>query len=143
MPTAPSVSPKFVASLAAMIDHAVAQCSHAVNGGRPSWFRGQQTSWSGEVLDVDAIATAFDRSAVGESYSEAIAGGGTVGAAASSKLQSDYLAMMERSFRLRHLSPIRSSLHAATRRLGHSDAARGVIARVGKYAQDLLLDGSA
>jgi hypothetical protein len=143
MPSVPSVSPRFVASLSAMIDHAVAQCSHAVNGGRPAWFRGQQSTWSGEVLDVDAIASAFDRSSIGEAYSEAVAGGGTVGAAASSKMQSDYLAMMERSFRMRHLSPVRSALHAATRRLGHSDTNRGVIARVGKYAQDLLLDGSA
>ena len=95
------------------------------------------------VLDSESIGTALSRDSVGDQYGSALFNGGSSGDAASLKLQSDYLAVYERSFRARHLTPVRANLHAAARRKAHGVATNGMFARVATYAQDLILAGGA
>lgn len=113
-----------------------------LNEGQRPW----QTppDWSGDPLDVEGMADGFDRSEAGEVYGEALQSEeGSAGDAASMKLQSDYLATRERAYRLRHATPIRCALMAASRRAGHGDAGAGVFARVESFAQDLIVAGAS
>lgn len=136
------MDPIFSGLIDQLIDNAQTNGDAERNQELMAWFLSDLSLWSGDVLDVDAISDAFDREDVGVLYSEAIADDGTVGEAGSTKLQSDYLAMAERAFRIRHMSPIRARAQASARRTAHGDAA-GCIARVRAYAQTLLDAGAA
>lgn len=143
-----SLDTTFDSNIDALIDYADASSVGEQNQDLGAWYLGDLDLWSGDTLDVDAINKAFSREAVGDAYGtiftadDGTAGEGTVGEAASCVLQSDYLAVIERAFRMRHASPIRSRAQAAARRIGHSHDA-GCIARVRSYAQDLITAGES
>jgi hypothetical protein len=109
----------------------------AAGAGTPGWWLPPASAWSGDVLDVPGMAAAFDRSAVGADYAEALTTDGTAATAASLRVQNDYVAALERAFRARHRGPVRDAAHAAARHRGHG-AARGVYDAALAYAKDLL-----
>ena len=134
----------FLANMLAAIAAAANAAGAATNSLLREWFLGDTRIWSGDPLDIDAIANAFARATSGDSYAAAMTSStGAVGDAMAAKMQSDYLAAMERAFRMRHASPIRCVMHAASRRLGHGNAADGPIARVQTLAQDMLVAAAA
>lgn len=138
-----TLDPVFVQLMTAMLNDAIKASVSGRNQGLSVWFLGDTSLWSGDPLDIASIAAAFSRAKVGTSYSDTLTSeDGTVGDAASCTLQSDYLAMVERAFRMRHSSPIRSEAHATARKLGHS-AIGGCIDRVKEYAQSLINAGEA
>lgn len=135
------LDPAFVNAMSALLENARAAAAAATGDESPAWFLGDLDAWSGDALQVAAVGAAFARDGVGSAYSAALANGGTAGAAAGAKVQSDYLALAERAFRMRHASPVRCRLQAAGRRLAHADEEAGVIARVVACAQDFLNAG--
>jgi hypothetical protein len=99
------------------------------------------SDWVGDPFDIpQQHLPSFDRSKINNNYCEIHSSGskaGTVGEAASLKIQLDYLSVMERAFRSRHASSVRGQMHSAARHAGHGHS-RGVFGRVRGYAQDLL-----
>lgn len=109
------------------------------------WQIGPLTAWDGNVLNVPGITPKYDRAEIGNNYSQCLADPVNPGTTADTQaltLQSDWLAMQERAFRLRHATSVRTAIHAAGRRLGHADD-RGVI-RTGvlKYVEDIIKRGA-
>lgn len=79
-------------------------------------------SWDGDTLDIDNMAEAFSRLDLEEQFREAIANPadpGVVGDLPAILVQGDFLAQLERAYRARHMSSIRSKTHAAARHRGH------------------------
>ncbi len=138
-----SVDENFQANIAAMIAAGSAVAAATTNAALRAWMLGDLALWAGDPLDLADIINAFDRTEAGLQYGEALVSPlGATGDAASAKFQSDNLAVQERAFRLRHATGVRCALHAASRRAGHGNEL-GAPARVGIYAQDLLVAGGA
>lgn len=111
-----------------------------------SWFMPDPNGslYDGNPRSLEAIKYAFDRTALGLNYLQALLDvKGAGGDAMSDKVQSDYLAALERAYRLRHMGFPRTALHAAARRSGHAATVGGVFDRVTQYASDLLVAGAA
>lgn len=110
---------------------------------RRVWFVGDLDLWDGRVTDPTLIGGAFDRTTISDEYVAALEEeGGTVGELSATKMQCDYVASMERAFRLRFTNSVRAKFHAAARRKGHS-AEKGVLARTMTFAQELIAAGTA
>lgn len=79
-----------------------------------------------DVFDIGGMNAAFDRAKIADNHAEVIGdveAPGTAGDVISLKLQSDYVAAVERAFRARHATAVRCMAHAAGRRDGHGHAA--------------------
>ena len=139
MPIA-SLDAKFLSIISNLQLHASSVASASLNVTLRSWCLPAGIT---DPLLISTMKAAFSREAVGVQYGNVLnSPNGSTGDAASLTLQSDYIAAFERSFRLRHASPIRCRMHAAARRTGHGVAANGVFSRVASYAQDLILAGA-
>ena len=96
--------------------------AYAIGGsaGRP-WM--VPTTLTTGVFDIKSMSTPFERSGPNQVYEAEMDknADSAVGVCMGSKVQIDYLGMMERSFRSRHASPIRCYTHAASRRKAHGD----------------------
>lgn len=113
------------------------------SGDGREWQLGDLNGWSGDVTDIPGMARPFDRSEIGQNFADVYqpAEPGTVGDAATLRLQNDYLAAMERAFRTRHASSVRCTIMAAGRRNGHQSGQGPLLDGVIRYAQDLLTAG--
>ena len=137
------IDPVFLSNLVLLQQDGLEIAAATTNGGVRSWMLGDLSLWAGSPLAIDTIGAVFDREALGETFADAMADDeGSLGDMGSALLQSDHLAVQERAFRLRHASPVRCRLHAASRRLGHSQNG-GVLSRVAAYAQDILVAGNS
>ena len=98
-----------------------------------------------QLTDIAALHTpAFDRSEINANYDEVLASGadpGTVGDAASLKLQVDFNAAEERAFRLRHATSLRCIIVAHGRLDGHGHQG-GIYAAAENMAADLIAAGA-
>lgn len=138
-----SLDPTFVTNVETLRVHSGVIASALTNSVLREWYLGGP-GWSGDPLDIEGIRLAFARDGAGLIYGVSLASpDGSGGDAASAKLQSDYLACLERAFRLRHATPVRCAMHAAARRLGHGTAGVGVFGRIAAYAQDLIVSGAS
>jgi hypothetical protein len=75
--------------------------------------------WSGNPMDIQGMNLAFDRSALNSIYLSVLSSTsplGRTGEAGLLKIQIDYVAAVERSFRTSQASSIRCKIHAAARR---------------------------
>lgn len=132
----------FLINTAALKANATGTAAALLNQALRGWF--VPAGWSGDPLDIDGMAAAFNRGGAGAIYTDALySSNGSSGDAASAKLQSDYLAVRERAYRARHFTRVRSALMAAARRAGQGHVGAGVFARVESYAQDLLVSGAS
>lgn len=97
-----------------------------LTGEQTVWTRPELNGWSGDLTDIDDMSKPFSRDIANQQFVDAIAdpdNPGTTGDLASATVQVDYLAVMERAFRIRHgTTHIRAILHSAARRRGHGDA---------------------
>ena len=100
-------------------------------------------SWSGNPLELDTLADAFDRDEVNDEYVTCLTSvpPGTTGDVSSLRMQVDYVAGAERAYRTRHCSSIRAAMHAAARRQGHGQDG-GVYTVIGRQAQSLIDRGA-
>jgi len=98
---------------------------------------------SGPAKSFDKPAEAFNRDEIGNNYATAVASAGskaTAGDVTGLKLQSDWMAALERAYRARHASVPRLLVMSAGRRKGHGHAA-GPIAAVARYALTVIAAG--
>lgn len=110
----------FVSSINDMATAALSIANAAKTAGQRRWSR--PSGWNGDLNNLDAISTAFNRQQNNQDFINAIKDAkqpGTVGDLEVSQIQIDYLAAQERAFRARHCSRLRRSLHAAARKYGH------------------------
>ncbi len=102
----------------------VADANHkaAKMEGQRMWAAPELKGWSGDLFDLEGMAKAFDRKEMHEDYLNAIKDAespGVTGDLAAAQLQGDWLASLERAYRRRHASAVRSRMHAAGRLYGH------------------------
>jgi hypothetical protein len=122
MPVVEQLDDKFVAHLGALFDVNEANAAAACSGAPSAWYYPPLDEWTGDPRDIKGMNAAFDRTAINELYEEVVGDPlrqGRQGEAVVLKLQLDYIAALERSFRTRHASSVRSKIHAAARRKGH------------------------
>lgn len=109
--------------------------------------------WTGSPFDITGetggsitgMSTPFYRRDSDRNYIQAVqtsqqTDGGRVADRMTAKMQIDYLATMERAFRLRHATSTRCALHAASRRSGQG-ASTGVFNTVMDYIKSVLHQG--
>lgn len=74
-----------------------------------------------DPTNSEEITAAFDRNQISENYQQCLEpNSGTAGDAIALKLQGDYVACLERSYRASVASPVRCIGHSLARRAGHS-----------------------
>ena len=88
------------------------------------WMRPDKgdSAWLGDPSDFTEVATAFSPEATETAFAEGIADPkkpSSAGDAALASMQVDYLSILERSWRSRHMSRTRLFLHTAGRKKGH------------------------
>lgn len=85
------------------------------------WCKPDLQGWSGDPFDLDGMSEAFKRDANHEDFLNALKSDdpGAIGDLAVSQLQGDWLAALERAYRRRYASSVRSRMHAAGRLFGH------------------------
>lgn len=106
---------------------------------QPQWQMPPMRDWDGNVLDITKMHKPFARDELNEQYKDALHDDtATTADCMGTKVQLDYMAMMERAFRLRHTTLIRSVMHAAGRIKAHGDDAGVHTGGVLQYVQDLL-----
>src|SRR5262245_1755874 len=137
------VDPNFESQLRHLAESAKADAEAVKAGGQPKWDMPLLYEWSGELTGWEGRAQPFDRSKANQWFVDAVADNnksGTVGDLAVTTTQIDYLACMERAFRMRHAMPRNRCLaHAAARRGGHGDPDFGVFAVCGiEYVRRLV-----
>jgi len=100
--------------------------------------------WLRDLLDTTSIGAAFVRTENNADYVEAVSATprGVLSDTIVSKAQVDYLASMERSFRLRHLSQVRAAFHAAGRRRGHGHTNGLFVKILPEYLERVIQAGS-
>jgi hypothetical protein len=142
--------PNYSAVRQASIDTACGSCTGSLetNDGEPyvvdpySFAEGGafQIIAHADVLAIPHLHLSFDREALNEQYRDLHKEDNkstTTGGAAVLKQQIDYTAAAERAYRLRHATPIRSTLHHSIRREAHGHEV-GVFQRVLMWVQDNL-----
>ena len=75
--------------------------------------------WDGDPTDLESLGDAFSRDDANQAYAEALQNDGTMADAMASQTAAAYLGMMERAFRMRHLSQSRALAHATAVRKAH------------------------
>lgn len=90
------------------------------DGAGRVWMNGAfgSNGWNGDVTDLTAMRKAFDRSEVIDTMNEVMQkeNPGTTADKIAMKFQSDYLASLDRAYRTRHASAVRSEIFSASRR---------------------------
>ena len=138
-----NIDKNFALRLAELRKLATSQADSVTGDGTLGW--NVPAGWSGDPLDIAGATKPFDRADVGANYASLVADAaapGTAGSAIGVKLQSDYLAMLERAARTRYLSPVRRAIMAAARRAGHGTV-DGVLSRVEAEAYGAIALGDS
>jgi len=108
------------------------------------WMMPPAGLWAGDPLNITDIGNAFDRGLLNEAYMQQYQiPNGSTGAVQGIAVQISYLSVMERSFRARHMTPVRAIAHAASRRLAQGEAGGIHTGAIYTYVQDLLNSGDA
>ena len=108
---------------------------------QPKQFPLDKNGWNGDVLDPEPMSKPFDRKEHNEDVTKAVTNPdtpGVVGDLAVSTVQGDFLAALERSFRLHHATGVRLRAHATARNYGHGHDAGVLIRGMQTYVTDFL-----
>lgn len=124
--------PQFQAHINALCAASASQFAATTLTGQRQWqlpptcvtdaIRGS-SCWDGDPWSWVYMMNVWTRDEMNANYMSVINKKGRSGEAMVIKLQMDYLATMERAFRTRHSSSVRSRIHAAARRNGHGSSA--------------------
>ena len=141
--TKAQIDPNFQKQVQKLVQDAARRAA-AIEGAPPAAMVPED--WDGDVRNIVGLGEPFDRQDLNQQYADAhqdAAAPGTVGDVVAIKLQIDYLAMMERSFRIRHSSPIRDICHMFARHKGHGNG-KGVFQnQVLGHVQDAIAAGAS
>jgi hypothetical protein len=109
------VDPNFEKQLRQLKEDSKANGDAVQQNEQVGWFR--PDGWNGDVFDYDGMHEPFDRKKANADFVAAISNPdapGTSGDLIATTTQIDYLACLERAFRVRHAMPVpRLLLHAA------------------------------
>lgn len=115
------IDPVFEKRLRDIQQAAAAEHDQRSVGGQVLWDR--PTGWAGVLTDFQAMHTAFARDKANADYLEATKDPkhpGTTGDIAATTTMIDYLATLERAFKVRHtLRRPRAMAHTLARKYGH------------------------
>jgi len=123
-----AVRENFLQHLQQLVDYQQARYEASVQGNGSDFYAPPASDWSGDLHDQEGLAKAFDRTPQYEDFQYAATASGVQGDFELTILQGDWIAMLERAYRSRHRTAIRSRLHAAARHRGHAHPA-GVLPR--------------
>lgn len=90
--------------------------------GQPDWYMPERSVWDGDLFDIEGMAAPFDRQEHYDDFKEVCKDAldpGTVGDLIAIQLQGDWLACLERAFRLRHKSHCRAMIQTSARLMCH------------------------
>lgn len=123
---------------------AAAEGSAFVNAAPGVWARPK--NWSGSLNDWEGLDAVFATPQADEGAALAVSdpnAPGTVGDMIAAATMSEYLSVMERAFRARHTSRIRSLMHAAGRKIGQGNPG-GTFIKLGlEYVRGLVAGSRA
>jgi len=114
-----SLRSSFISQIQALSDHQIRRYMAALNSGTFNYFRPPTSDWSGDLFDLVGIAEAFKRLEQEQDFQSTASSGGVQGDYILTTLQGDFLAVLERAFRARHQTSVRTRIHAAARYRGH------------------------
>lgn len=135
-----------LAKLAGIMEKALRNTGHAeffvppFTGELPPSFGGAGTPWEGDTLDIDRI-NAFNRQELEAQFRLAVADpaeAGVVGDLIAILVQGDFLGQLERAYRARHMTSVRSKVHAAARQRGHGNVNGPLLLGMTNYIKQLL-----
>lgn len=108
--------------------------------GAPRWFR--PSGWDGNLFDFEAMAVPFSRADANAQFVEAVGDSeapGTSGDIVVTTTQIDYLACLERAFRVRHgLRRSRAVAHLLARLKAHGDDRGPLVQCALEYIRNVL-----
>lgn len=147
--------PILYATLDSLRDQAKAESEATLKGEQSKWMMpltkeevaaklktSADEGWDGDMSNFQDMEKPFDRKQTGEWFVDATkdpTSPGTTGDLIVAVLQSDYLGIMERSFRARHtMSRARAMCHAMGRKRGHGDGTGPLSKSVRDYISSLI-----
>ena len=138
------IDPNFEQQVKALQAGAALEADALQNSVQNQWMRPTRPGWNADLTAWDAFHAPFNRDVANQAVVDATSdptNPGVDGDVVGGTTQAHQLAVLERSFRLRHtLSRIRAAAHVAGRKAGHGDD-RGVLVQTsleflrGVYAQ--------
>lgn len=119
-----NMDPNFEKRFRDLQDHAKEEREERAKGGQVKWFRPED--WEGDLSDPDSITKPFERKQANDEGVSAIKTAdspGTTGDVVTAVTMIDTLSVMERAFRMRHMtSRPRAVAHMLGRKKGHGDS---------------------
>jgi hypothetical protein len=115
-----SVDPNYENRLRDLKTAAAAEAAARSRGEPVAWDR--PAGWNGDVFDFAGFAPPYAADKATADYLAAVsdpASPGTPGDVVATTTMLDYLAVMERAFRVRHMTRPRAVAHAIGRKAGH------------------------
>lgn len=109
----------------------------------PVYYWPEDSAHPVSIHDPASFGKPYDREEIHQDFRDAVRGGSQQGAAGDFSVvvvQGDFLASLERAFRMRHLGPVRARLHAAGRRRGHGHVNGVYSAGLSTYLTEIELE---
>lgn len=114
------------------------------DGSKESWWLPEEDAGVLDPLDIAGMAAYFRREAINAGYREGLTENpddvdqpSTLADCMAWTVQGDYLAAMERAYRLRQATRIRRQVWSSARYAGHGHA-KGIFARLITHVQNLI-----
>jgi hypothetical protein len=114
----------------------------AGGGSGRAWMLPPRNGWSGNPLEIGELHKPFNRTNLAIKHAAALQLN-NMGHLGSITLQIGYIAMMERSFRARHMTSVRAAAHATGRKTAHAHPAGIHTGGVLRYIENEYAAGSA
>jgi len=141
------VDPILQALMTSLQTQAAAEATALPAGNQTQWMMPPSNGWNGSVFDFDGMEQPFDRSQSNQWFTTAVkdpSNPGTTGDMIVTTTQIDYLAVAERSFRMRHtMTKIRSMSHTVGRKTGHGNAKGPLSQSVMEYLNGIVKESKA
>jgi len=134
------IDPNFEKRLRQISKDAGAEYTNRKTGGQTTWMR--PDGWDGDLNKIQEIEQPFMRTQANDQGVAAIKDGtapGVSGDVVVTSIMIDYLACMERAFRMRHtMRRPRAMAHMLTRKMAHGQETGPVIQCALEYARNLV-----
>lgn len=114
-----AIRQNFVDQIDQLVDVQNAKYMAGLNQAAGNFYQPALGAWDGDLHNIVGMGIPFDRTSQAEDFQNAAANGGVTGDYEITQLQGDMLAVMERAYRARHHSSVRTRCHAAARHRGH------------------------
>lgn len=118
----------FVDHIDNLIDYQNLRYTATLNQATGNFYEPPPTDWNGDLFDLQGMSAAFDRTPQQEDFQNTAKDGGVQGDYILTILQGDTLACLERAYRARHQTAVRTRFHSAARQRGHGHPS-GVLSR--------------